>query len=314
MNESGEASGGWDAAAAAAVCGCVGPLVGVGLRARPRSCLHVRSARQKRNTRHGKKQHATILTPERRRPSHCIRLTHLSPAMDVGTLPPVTRIWAIGCVAVSLLEHVSVISSYSLFYSPALVFNLTRPQPYRVITSFLYFGEFGIDFIFHLFFFIRYARMLEENHYVGHTADFAWLVVVCGSLLLALGPLITPPIPFLGSPLAFVMVYVWSRRNRHIRLSLFGILVITAPYLPIALCAFSWMITGSAGAVKGDLLGLAVGHVCECARKILNVLASSPLTNSPHCSPARADYFLADVWPKEVRSGGRQVLKTPRWL
>lgn len=213
---------------------------------------------------------------------------HLAQVMDVGTLPPVTRLWAFGCVAMSLLEHVSVVSSYSLFYSPSLVFNLHRPQPYRLITSFLYFGEFGIDFLFHLFFFIRYARMLEENHYVGHTADFAWLITVCGSLLLLLGPLISPPIPFLGSPLAFVMVYIWSRRNRHIRLSLFGVLVITAPYLPFALCAFSWMITGSAGAVKGDLLGLAVGHVCECPDQLqahdgVHVLIESLLSRLLPC-------------------------------
>ncbi|PWN19775.1 Der1-like protein [Microstroma glucosiphilum] len=204
--------------------------------------------------------------------------------MDIGSMPPVTRLWAFSSLAVSLAEHISLLSRYSLFYSPSLTFNLTSPQIYRCITSFLYFGEFGIDFLFHLFFFIRYSRMLEENHYAGHTADFAWLVVVCGSLLLLTSPLITPPLPFLSSPLAFTLVYIWSRRNRHIRLSLFGVLVITAPYLPIALCAFSWILTGSAQAVKGDLLGLAVGHVY---------------------------YFFADVWPREVRSGGRHFLKTP---
>jgi Derlin-2/3 len=183
--------------------------------------------------------------------------------MDISSMPPVTRLWAFSSLAVSLAEHISLLSRYSLFYSPSLTFNLTSPQIYRCITSFLYFGEFGIDFLFHLFFFIRYSRMLEENHYAGHTADFAWLVVVCGSLLLLTSPLITPPLPFLSSPLAFTLVYIWSRRNRNIRLSLFGVLVITAPYLPIALCAFSWILTGSAQAVKGDLLGLAVGHVCK---------------------------------------------------
>lgn len=189
----------------------------------------------------------------------------LAPAtMDITSLPPVTRLWALSSVAVSLLEHISLLSRYSLFYSPSLAFSPSHPQPHRCLTTFLYFGEFGIDFLFHLFFFIRYARMLEENHYAGQTASFAWLLLVCGALLLALSPLLSPPLPFLGSPLAFVLVYIWSRRNRHVRLSLFGVLVITAPYLPIALCAFSWILTGSATAVKGDLLGLAVGHVCEC--------------------------------------------------
>ncbi|CAO1623201.1 unnamed protein product [Parajaminaea phylloscopi] len=205
--------------------------------------------------------------------------------MEFGSLPPITKLWAAGSVGVSILEHISVVSRYSLFYSPSVAFNPARPeQVYRCLTSFLYFGEFGIDFLFHLFFFVRYSRMLEENHYAGKKADFAWLLLVCGSLLLALSPLVSPPLPFLGSPLAFVLVYIWSRRNRHIRLSLFGLLVITAPYLPLALVAFSWVLSGSAQAVKGDLLGLAIGHLF---------------------------YFFDDVWPKEVRSGGLRLFQTP---
>lgn len=182
--------------------------------------------------------------------------------MDLTTsLPPITRLWAFSSITLSLLEHIGLISRFSLFYTPRLAF--LGGQPYRAITTFLYFGELGIDFFFHLFFFIRYARMLEENHYAGHSADFAWLVLLCATGLLILSPVVAS-LPFLGSPLAFTLVYLWSRRNKHVRLSLFGVLVITAPYLPLALCAFSWVLTGSATAVKGDLLGLVVGHVCEC--------------------------------------------------
>lgn len=31
-------------------------------------------------------------------------------------------------------------------------------------------------------------------------------------------------------------------------------------------------------------------------------------------SRSRTDYFFADVWPKEVGSGGRELLGTPQWL
>ncbi|CAO1622537.1 unnamed protein product [Sympodiomycopsis kandeliae] len=109
-------------------------------------------------------------------------------------------------------------------------------------------------------------------------------------MLLTISPILfqNPPIPFLGSSLAFVMVYIWSRRNKFVRLNLFGVVIINAPYLPFTLCAFSWMITGgNSHAVKGDLLGLLVGHIY---------------------------YFFADVWPKEIRSGGRQLVRTPKWF
>ncbi|PWN24845.1 Der1-like protein [Jaminaea rosea] len=208
--------------------------------------------------------------------------------MDLtGSLPPITRLWAYSSIALSLSEHIGLLSRFSLFYSPSLAFLPPNPQPYRAITTFLYFGPLGIDFFFHLFFFVRYARMLEENHYAGHPADFAWLVLVCAIGLLLVAPVVVAGVPFLGGALAFCLVYLWSRRNKHVRLSLFGVLVITAPYLPVALCGFSWVLTGSATAVKGDLLGVGVGHVY---------------------------YFFADVWPKEVGSGGRELLGTPQWL
>lgn len=108
---------------------------------------------------------------------------------------------------------------------------------------------------------MRYSRMLEENSFANRRADYLWLLLVSSTLLLILSPLAT--LPFLGSPLAFVLVYIWSRRNRHVRLSLFGVLVITAPYLPWSLVAFGWVLNGSAKAVAGDLLGVCVGHLCE---------------------------------------------------
>ncbi|PWN41175.1 Der1-like protein [Ceraceosorus guamensis] len=202
--------------------------------------------------------------------------------MDLDSLPPITRLWAFSAVGLAICEHIHLTSHYALWFSPHLVFS--KGELWRLVTTFVYFGPLSIDFFFHLFFFLRYSRMLEENHFSGQKkADYVWLLIFCSAALLLLSPLVTP-IPFLGSPLAFVLVYVWSRRNRHVRLSLFGLLVITAPNLPWALVAFSWLINGSPKAAVGDLMGIAVGHLY---------------------------YFLVDIWPREVRSGGISLLKTP---
>lgn len=48
-------------------------------------------------------------------------------------------------------------------------------------------------------------------------------------------------LPFLSSPLAFVPIYFWSRRHPSTQISLFGLVTITAPYLPIALIAFRYV-------------------------------------------------------------------------
>lgn len=82
-------------------------------------------------------------------------------------------------------------------------------------------------------------------------------------------------------------MYLWSRLNPSVRLSLFGVMQITAPYLPYALVVFSWALSSSWNAVVGDLLGITVGHIW---------------------------YFFNHVWDKELASGRRNWLRTPRLL
>lgn len=91
--------------------------------------------------------------------------------------------------------------------------------------------------------------------------------------------------PFLGSPLAFTLVYIWSRRNPSIPLNFLGLFVFTAPYLPWVLLGFTLLLNSHFP--TGDLMGIAVGHIY---------------------------YFFEDVWPKELASGGRRYLQTPSFL
>lgn len=90
--------------------------------------------------------------------------------------------------------------------------------------------------------------------------------------------------PFLGSPLAFTLVYIWSRRNPSVQMSFLGLFVFSAPFLPWVLLGFSLLLGGQFP--TGDMMGIAVGHVY---------------------------YFLEDIWPREAASGGVRYLKTP-WI
>lgn len=65
-------------------------------------------------------------------------------------------------------------------------------------------------------------------------------------------------IHFLGSPLTFMMVYLWGRRNEHVRMSFLGLFPFTAPYLPWVMLSFSILLGNSA---TTDLIGIVVGHV-----------------------------------------------------
>ena len=101
----------------------------------------------------------------------------------------------------------------------------------------------------------------------------------------ALSPLVN--LPFLSSPLAFVPIYLWSRRHPSTPISLFGLVTISAPYLPVALVAFSWLLNGTWRAAVGDLIGCAVGHV---------------------------GWFLRDVWSREMIGGSSVLTEAPTRL
>jgi len=116
--------------------------------------------------------------------------------------------------------------------------------------------------------------MLEESSFPNKKAEYLWLLLQSSVMLLAISPLVN--LPFLSSPLAFVPIYVWSRRHPSTHISLFGIVTITAPYLPLALVGFSWLLNGTWRAAAGDLIGCAVGHIV---------------------------WFLRDVWTREMVGG-----------
>lgn len=85
---------------------------------------------------------------------------------------------------------------------------------------------------------MRYSRLLEENSFSNRKADYIWLLSLCAMFLLvslaqARGVLALTRLPkaasyflmlpFLSSSLAFALVYIWSRRNPYIQMSLFGV-------------------------------------------------------------------------------------------
>ena len=62
----------------------------------------------------------------------------------------------------------------------------------------------------------------------------------------------------LGHSLASMVLYVWARQNRHVRMSLFGLFNFNAPYFPWVMLLTSMAL--GASPIR-DLLGIAAGHI-----------------------------------------------------
>eukprot|EP00322_Chrysochromulina_rotalis_P019521 CAMPEP_0115880350 /NCGR_PEP_ID=MMETSP0287-20121206/27824_1 /TAXON_ID=412157 /ORGANISM="Chrysochromulina rotalis, Strain UIO044" /LENGTH=203 /DNA_ID=CAMNT_0003336155 /DNA_START=138 /DNA_END=749 /DNA_ORIENTATION=- len=183
--------------------------------------------------------------------------------------------------SVTALCSLELVSPFSLYFNLRLV--CFKWELWRLFTNFFFFGALGVDFLFHMFFLARYCRLLEEGSFRGRTCDFALMLLFGGMTMCIASTVITAP-PFLGSSLAFMMVYVWSRRNEFVRMSFLGLFTFRAPFLPWVLLAFS-MLLGNSPSV--DLMGIAVGHVY---------------------------FFLDDVFPYTRGGHGCRPLRSPAWL
>ena len=129
----------------------------------------------------------------------------MSLAEWIYSVPPITRTYVTGAVVATTLCSLDVISPFSLYFNLNLaVFQL---QLWRLVTNFFFFGALGVDFLFHMFFLARYCRLLEEGSFRGRSCDFALMLGFGGALMCAASTVISAP-PFLGSSLAFMMVYV----------------------------------------------------------------------------------------------------------
>jgi len=194
--------------------------------------------------------------------------------------PPVTRAYITACFIITTLVQLQLISPFQLYFNPHLIWN--KVQIWRLLTTFVYFGPYGINFLFNMIFTHHYCRMLEENSFRGHTSDLIVMFLFGGSCMAILASFIATNVLFLGQAFTIMLVYVWARRNPLVRMNFFGLLTFQAPYLPWVLLGFSLLLGNS---VSVDLLGMAVGHIY---------------------------YFLEDVFPNQP--GGKRLLQTPTML
>jgi len=195
-------------------------------------------------------------------------------------MPIVTKTYATACVLTTLAVHIDIISTFDLYLNFYDVFY--KGQVWRLLTNFLFFDYFSLNFVFHMFFLIRHSQSLEENSFRGRTADyvFMWLFGAVNLLLIdAVFFAFQRRLMFLSSALSFMAVYVWSRRNQHTQMSFLGLFTFRAPYLPWVILAFGMLLDQSP---LFDLLGIAVGHLYFYLEDVYPTITGRRLLRSPH--------------------------------
>ncbi|KAG9487433.1 hypothetical protein GDO78_007337 [Eleutherodactylus coqui] len=187
----------------------------------------------------------------------------------------VSMAYTAACFLTTAAVHMDLVTPFQIYFNPTLIFK--RLQIWRLLTSFLYFGELGFSFIFKLLFTYRYCKMLEDTSFRGRTADFVFMFLFGGVVITVFALFVN--LLFLSQAFSLMMVYIWCRRNPSIRLNILGIVSMSAAYLPWLILVLS-LLAGDSALV--DALGIAVGHIY---------------------------FFLEDVFPNQP--GGKKLLVTP---
>ena len=201
-------------------------------------------------------------------------------------IPVISRVYLTAAIGTSTACFMDLISPFTLYYNYDLIVH--KQQFWRIFSSFVFLGSFSLDFLFHLYFVVRYCRLLEEGPYRGKRADFLFMLLFGALCMLAVVACTSmfAKMKFLGHPFGLFMTYIWSRwpENVHVRMSLLGLFTFSAPYLPWVILLFSMFIGNP---IETDALGIIVGHIF---------------------------YFLDSIYPQVAEARGwsrKRILVTP---
>ncbi|KYR02576.1 derlin-2 [Tieghemostelium lacteum] len=176
-------------------------------------------------------------------------------------LPIVTKLYMTGCVVTTFSVFLEIVHPLQLYLNYPLIF--TKWEIWRLITTFLFYDNLNLNFLFHMYFLVRHSRLLEEGSFRGRSADYLYMWIFGSFLLLVLNAIlyytkIYTKMMFLSPSIAFMVVYVWARRNPNMHISFLGLFTFSAPYLPWVILGFGYLFHQS---LVYDLMGIFAGHI-----------------------------------------------------
>ena len=194
--------------------------------------------------------------------------------------PKITRLLILSSFAISILVWSGLINTLDIYLNFGLIIH--KFEIWRLVTTFLYFGEFNLNLILHMYIFFRDSKILEKKIFHGSSADYLYFILFCMIFLLILSPF-TKSL-FLSSSLNFAMMYYWGRKSKTTNVEFMGVFTFRAPYLSIFYIIISFLLGYE---YKQLIYGIIVGHVY---------------------------FFGKDILPRIKGIKGVKLLETPRFI
>lgn len=199
-------------------------------------------------------------------------------SMWYNSVPPITRYWFTLSVAFPLLGRFGLVNPQTLIYIAEKI--IPGFQLWRLFTSAVYFPlspSSGMQYLINIYFLYNYSRKLEEDHFAGRKADYAFMLCFNWLALCVIAYFLK--LYLLMPPLVISVIYVWCQLNKDVVVQFWFGTRFRAIYLPWVLAGFNFLLHGGG---FDELMGILVGHLF---------------------------YFLMFQYPQEY--GGASLLHTP---
>ena len=85
-------------------------------------------------------------------------------------IPIVSRCYLSGAIIVTTACFLDFVSPLTLYYNYDLIFQ--KGQYWRLITSYLFFGTFNLDFLFHMYFVVSVPYVIYSEGFTIHNEEF----------------------------------------------------------------------------------------------------------------------------------------------
>lgn len=198
-----------------------------------------------------------------------------------SSLPPMTRSWFGGTLALSLIGRFGLINPrwLILHYEP-LVHSFQFWRPVSCVFYYPITPQTGFHFLINLYFLYNYSLRLETEHFVRRPADYLFMLLfnwICCIIVALIGEVLV-----LMDPMVMSVLYVWCQLNKDVVVTFWFGTRFKAMYLPWVLLAFNLIIAGGG---MMELMGIIVGHLY---------------------------FFLTIKYPQDF--GGATLLQTPQIL
>ncbi|CAD8102689.1 unnamed protein product [Paramecium primaurelia] len=195
-------------------------------------------------------------------------------------IPPLTRVIVISSVILSYATYVQYLKPSNLYLNYKLAFS-DQFQPWRALTSILYFGDLDLITVLRLFFFQSISSSLELHTFRGF-ANYLYYLMLNFITITLIGLWLNEH--SLTEYFVEALMYVWGRQNQERPLLFMFVIPIKAQYM-VWFFIFLNIISGRS--IQSNLIGALIGHTY---------------------------YYLAYVVPKLPRFQGLQLLTTPKFL